>query len=214
MIRIMIVLAFYFISAFVVFGQTDIVSKVFYKKVVLDYNQPSLINVVLNNNKNISNVVIYFNSENITSFNKEDYIGSDFIKLISSINFEVTCVRQDSNLEIYFEFQDGTVNSYEALLSFEKGFILTESNLTIGNNRIFFISADFDDDDVNDSFEIEIANPDVVMLLEDVDFNSKHYFKVRSRGQGGSIVKVLKSEDEVDNGKPYINNIFYINVIE
>ncbi|HOV15117.1 MAG TPA: hypothetical protein PK771_12585, partial [Spirochaetota bacterium] len=93
--------SFFLIILFFVYSEDLVVNKIIYKKVLVDFDQISLINVYLNP-MNVSDVNVFFNGKEIKKVykNLKSLVRNDD-NFFPSFNFEVSNVKKENNLQFF-----------------------------------------------------------------------------------------------------------------
>jgi len=190
MLKVYFLVILYLLSNFYIFSD-DIINRIVYKKTVIDFNDPVLVNVYLSQMQ-ADDVIVIFNNDELSSVNKnlKPYVKDDN-NFTPSFSFEVANIKKDNSLQVFVVLSQGiTVNS-EATLSFEKGQIFDNNNFQIKKDKIFFIRAgEYISDEV--FYNIEIDNGLVIEKVEEITKNNVLYYKLRSKKEGTSKVEIYK----------------------
>lgn len=184
----------------------NIVNRILYKKVIIKYNQQSIINVYLNPLKPpVKDVFVYFNNKeikdvnkNLVSYNKNN---SNFLP---SLSFEVEGVKKENFLELFIVLNDETTLNYDGTITFEKGLVLEEDNFVVKKNQIFFLKVN-DEIDEGIYYSIKVDNQDIINKLEEIVFEGILYYRLKSKRTGSTKLKIFRydSSIETQNDFPY-----------
>jgi|WetSurMetagenome_2_1015567.scaffolds.fasta_scaffold421134_1 hypothetical protein len=196
MLKVYFLVILYLLSNFYIFSD-DIINRIVYKKTVIDFNDPVLVNVYLSQMQ-ADDVIVIFNNDELSSVNKnlKPYVKDDN-NFTPSFSFEVANIKKDNSLQVFVVLSQGiTVNS-EATLSFEKGQIFDNNNFQIKKDKIFFIRAgEYISDEV--FYNIEIDNGLVIEKVEEITKNNVLYYKLRSKKEGTSKVEIYKYDEALE----------------
>ena len=196
MLKVRILILFCLFSNFIL-SSDEVISRIVYKKTVIDFNDSILVNVYLSR-MNAEDVIVIFNNDELTSINKnlKPYVKDDN-NFTPSFSFEVSNVKEDNSLQVFVVLSQGiTVNS-ETTLSFEQGQIFDNNNFQIKKNKYFFIRAgEFINDEV--FYNLEIDNESVVEKIDELTKNSVLYYKLMSKKEGTSKVDIYKYDESLE----------------
>ena len=198
MIKKLIIFLFFTYIFISLAGASDVlVNKILYKKTLINYNQPVLINIYLNP-MNVKDVIIFFNNTEITDINKnlKPYIKEE-TNFLPSFNFEVKNVKNINFLQIFVVLSQGITVSSEAKLYFEKGIVIDNDNFQITKNKIFFIKVgDFYKDGI--LYNIDIDNTSIIKKIDEVISENILYYQLKSLNTGNTKLNIFKYDESLE----------------
>lgn len=181
-----------------------------YKKVLIDYEQSCLINVVLNEQMmDLKKITVFFNGRRVVLLNRQ-YSTFRGNRMASSVHFEVTPEKQNNYLELFFEQSDGRLFSYDTMIQFEKGFILNGDDFVTKPAKVFFIATDRDLHEAD--YQVEVSNENALQYIDRMDYRGKVYFKLRTENPGISVVKV--SSRAVNSSIRHISRVITVTITD
>ncbi|OHD05770.1 MAG: hypothetical protein A2086_13290 [Spirochaetes bacterium GWD1_27_9] len=179
------------------FAEDLVLNKIIYKKVLLDFDQPSLINVYLNP-MNVSDVVVMFNGKELKNIHKNfnSFIKDD-TNFFPSFNFEVTNVKKENLLQIYVVLSQGLTINSEATIFFEKGIVIDDSNFQTKKNKVFFVKAgEYYNDEI--FYDLKIENDSLIEKLEEIVRNNFLYYKLKTIKTGTTRLDIFKYDESLE----------------
>jgi len=192
-------------------AKDPVINKILFKKTLIDYDQPVLINVYLNP-MNAKDVIIFFNNEEIVNVNKnlKSYMSDDK-NFLPSFSFEVKKVKSTNYLKIFVVLSHGITVTSETKLSFEKGDVMEDNNFQIEKDKVFFIKVgNFYEDGI--FYNIEIDNSNIVRKLGEEIRENIVYFKLKSLKAGAVKLQIFKYDESLQTQKDYPVRSIRINV--
>jgi len=188
--------SFFLIILFFVYSEDLVVNKIIYKKVLVDFDQISLINVYLNP-MNVSDVNVFFNGKEIKKVykNLKSLVRNDD-NFFPSFNFEVSNVKKENNLQFFVTLSQGMVLTSEFTILFEKGIVVDETNFQTKKERVFFIKGL---ENINEGVfcELKIENDKVLEKIDEVIKNKVIYYKLKALKTGISKVDIYKYDENL-----------------
>jgi hypothetical protein len=191
------------IGNFLIFSE-NLINKIIYKKVLLDFDQQVLINVYLNK-IDIVDVAVYFNNKEIKNINKnlKSLVREDN-NFYPSLNFELSGVKKDNNLHLEIFHTPFNASRVDVNISFEKGIVVDGYNLRIGRDKFFFVKAgDFLSEEI--FYDIEIDNSSIIEKIDEVVKDNVLFYKFRSIKNGNTKIVIYKYDESLEkqNNLPY-----------
>jgi hypothetical protein len=193
------------LSTSVAIYSENFINKIIYKKVVLDYEQPVLINVFLNNKVYASDIDVFFNDIEIKKINKnlKSYIRDDNT-FYPSFNFEVDQVKKENVLKVNIYSSPSDYSTVKVNLNFEKAMVIDGNIFKIARDKYFFIKAgEFINDEI--FYNIEIENDSVIEKIDEIIKDNILYYKFKTLKVGNTKVEIFKFEESLEkqNNLPF-----------
>ena len=186
------------LTCFTLFSEDLVVNKIIYKKVVVDFDQVSLINVYLNP-MNVSEVSVFFNGKEIKKVYKNlKSIIRDDSNFFPSFNFEVSNVKKENTLQFVITLSQGMALTSDYIILFEKGVVVDDVNFQIKKNKIFFVKGL---EELSDGIfcDIKIEDLKVLEKTDEVVKNKTLYYKLKALKPGFSKVEIYKYNEKLTN---------------
>ena len=182
--------------AFILHSQDLVVNRVIYKRVLIDFDQTSLINVFLNP-MNVSDVNVYFNGKEVKRVykNLKSLVKNDD-NFFPSFNFEVSNVKKENALQIIVTLSQGMVLNSDFNIIFEKGLVVDDTNFQTKKNRIFFIKA-FESIGDNIVCELKVENDQILEKTDEIIKNNTLYYKIKALKVGSSKIDIFKYDESL-----------------
>ncbi|HPO50873.1 MAG TPA: hypothetical protein PLO89_11155 [Spirochaetota bacterium] len=213
MVKKFLILFLLFNLSFHIFGLDLVVNRIIYKKILIDFDQTSLINVFLNP-MNVSDVEVYFNGKEVKRIykNLKSLVKNDD-NYFPSFNFEVSDVKKSNNLQIVVTLSQGMALTSEFTVLFEKGFVVDDLNFQTKKNRIFFIKAV---ENMEDNFvcQLKIENPQILEKTDETIKDNALYYKIKALTPGVSKLEVYKYDENLSVQEETPFKTFKITVVD
>lgn len=190
------IIAFILGVCFSAFSGDQIVNKVIYKKIILDFDQISLINVYLNP-MNVKEINVFFNGTEIKKVYKNlNSLVKNDDNFFPSFNFEVSNVKKENYLQIFVTLSQGTVMNSEMVIYFEKGLIVDDVNFQTKEDRIFFIKAA---DVMNEGiiYDLKIENRRILEKIDEIIKDNVLYYKIKALKTGFSKLEIYRYDESL-----------------
>lgn len=213
MVKRFLVLFLLFNLSLHIFGLDLVVNRIIYKKILIDFDQTSLINVFLNP-MNVSDVEVYFNGKEVKRIykNLKSLVKNDD-NYFPSFNFEVSDVKKSNNLQIVVTLSQGMALTSEFTVLFEKGFVVDDLNFQTKKNRIFFIKAV---ENMEDNFvcQLKIENSQILEKTDETIKDNALYYKIKALTPGVSKLEVYKYDENLSVQEEMPFKTFKITVVD
>lgn len=194
--KIIIPLFCLLIFNFYAYSKDPVVNKILFKKTIIDYDQPVLINVFLNP-MNAKDVIVFFNDKELQNINKnlKPYMKDDK-NFLPSFSFEVKNIKKLNLLKIFVVLSQGITVSSEKKLLFEKGDVINKEYFQINKDKIFFIKVgNFYDEGT--FYNLEIDNSNIIKKLGEEIRENTVYFKLKSLRSGSVKLNIFKYDESL-----------------
>lgn len=190
-----LVILIFLINCFIV--ADEVINKIVYKKILIDFDQYTLINVYLNQMDAID-VIVVFNNDELVDVNKNlKPLVKDDNSFYPSFSFEVSNVKRENSLQIFVVLSQGITLNAETSLYFEKGIVVDSNNYQVKKDKYFYVKAG---DCTNEEifYNIQIEDDSVVEKVEEVIKNNILFYKLKCLKTGNTKIEIFKYDQSLD----------------
>ncbi|HOJ64185.1 MAG TPA: hypothetical protein PLE45_07165 [Spirochaetota bacterium] len=170
-------------------AKSPVINKIVYRKDLIDFNQPVIINIYLNPMKAID-VSIFLNEKEITNLNKNlRPFDNNYDKFYPHINFEISNVKEENTLHIFVTLSEGLVVDAIEKIKFNKTEIIDENSNIVTNVTSFYIKVG----EIKEGFFYDITfNKNLLKKIEDVFYNNNIYSRFEVVKKGVSPISIYR----------------------
>lgn len=208
MIKKIFIIIFIINSLFKTYSQTFI-DEIIYKNVIIDYSQPVLITILLNNlNEKYKELIIYSNEKEVIPIN---YDLQD--ENISTITIEIYPESKEVPIQIIAILYNNKTLNYQTKLNFEKAVIFDNDQFIIKKHENFYITSLNENTDYRKT-QLIIDNPSIIKFIANENKNDVIYHRLTALHPGITKIKLYTYDTIISRRNPTPYKVYTVTVKE
>lgn len=169
-------------------SKSPVINKIVYRKEVIDFNQPVIINIYLNPMK-IIDISVFLNDEEINNLNKNiKPYDNNYEDFYPHINFEINKANEENTLRIFVTLSQGLVVSAIEKIRFHKVRVIDSDNRLKGEKYFYLKLGEIKESAIYDT----LFDKKIIKRIDDVLYNNHIYTRFEIINKGRSLIQIYE----------------------